>query len=460
MASRVARYVLGTVGCVVGIVPSTGLSQSPAALARGEESERVAASIRAAQAEEGADSAALVGPLTELSVLYEAEGEHALATAALEQARQVVRANYGLHTLDQVPLIRKALENQQALGNFAMVHALEEELFALAERFPDDLRTVVIHRELGERRMDLLRRFLAGEAPAEIYGEPVYSFQGGNLMQDLVSEAQIHYADAAAVILRNGLYSSEELRDLEMAVVRASDVFRQRFRPTEREADGSIRNTPREDYGVGQALHQWWNYTLETLRTRANELWDLADPAASQDADRRRLRVDHITTRHQLGRESYLRLIAYDDAVWSTDPNAWRRRLEAHLQLADWDLLYSENGAALEDYASVHALLENTAMAEPLVATIFAPPIPIVLPTFLPNPLETQVSATYIDVAFEITKYGEGRRIEILGATPSVSDNAKRELEILIKSSRFRPRVTDGELARASRVVVRYYLND
>ncbi len=460
MVSRLARQALRTLGGIVAfcIVPSAGVTQSVPE--RPEESERVAENIRAAQAEDGPASAALIGPLTELSVLYEAEGEHALATAALEQARHVVRANYGLHTLDQAPLLQKALENQQVLGNFAMVRALEEELFALAERYPDDLRTVAIHRDIGERRMDLLRRFLDGEAPAEIYGEPIYSFQGSALMQDLVSEAQIHYADAAAVILRNGLYSSEELRDLEMEIVRASDLFRQRFRPTEREADGFIRNTPREDHGVGHGLHQWWSYTLETLRTRTNELWDLAEPAASPDADRRRHRVDHIKTRHELGRESYFRLIAYDDAVWSSDPNAWRRRLEAHLQLADWDLLYSVNGVALEDYASVHELLAKTAIAEPLIATIFAPPIPIVLPTFLPNPLETQVSATYVDVAFEITKYGEGRRIEILGATPNVSDDAKKDLVILIKTSRFRPRVTDGELRRASPVVVRYYLND
>ena len=114
---------------------------------------------------DGPRSPALIQLLTELGVLYETEGQHVLATAVLEQARQLVRANYGLHTLDQVPLMQQALANQQAIGNFPMVRALEEELLDLAERNPDDLRAAAIHRDAGKRRLDVLRRFLAGEAP-------------------------------------------------------------------------------------------------------------------------------------------------------------------------------------------------------------------------------------------------------------------------------------------------------
>jgi hypothetical protein len=80
------------------------------------------------------------------------------------------------------------------------------------------------------------------------------------------------------------------------------------------------------------------------------------------------------------------------------------------------------------------------------------------LPTFKPNPLDTPLTARYIDVGFEVTRYGESRRIEIVGATAGVPDSAKTSLVSIIKASRFRPRVTDGELGRASPVVVRYYL--
>ena len=482
MVSRVARHMLAALGGIVALaaVPGTASPQSPPGRFRADEfrervlpqspaerlradddRERIANEISAAVASSGPQSADLIEPLTALGELYATEGQHALAAAALEEARHVVRANYGLYTLDQAPLMEQALENQQALGNFAMVQALEEELYDLANRHPADLRTVAIHRAMGARRITLLRRFLADEYPAEIYGESgLFSFTRSSVVTDLVSEAQIHYADAAAVVLRNGLYSSDELRDLEMETVRASDLFRQ--------LDDRIRyfrpGGPRR-YGVGaRERGPGWDVTaMEELQTRTNALWDLTGSESSQEAKQRRQRVGDTPGPYRLGRESYHRLVAYDEARSGSTPadeQAWRSRLKAYLEVVDWDLLYSENGAALDQYARVHALLRTNTIAEPLMAELFEPPIPIVLPTFLPNPLETPASARYIDVAFEVTRYGIGRRIEILGAAPNVSAAAKNDLVNLIRRSRFRPRVADGELGRASPVVVRYYLND
>jgi hypothetical protein len=80
----------------------------------------------------------------------------------------------------------------------------------------------------------------------------------------------------------------------------------------------------------------------------------------------------------------------------------------------------------------------------------------------LPNPLasnETQESSGYIDIAFEITKYGTSRRIEILDTTTNATDAAKDRLVRVISRSRFRPRLT-GDRFAFSPVVVRYYLND
>jgi hypothetical protein len=358
--------------------------------------------------------------------------------------------------------MEEALENQEALGDFAMVQALEEKLYDLANRHPADLRTVAIHRNIGARKMDLLRRFLADEYPAELYGESgLFSLSRDAVVTDLVSEAQIHYADAAAVVLRNGFYSSDALRDVEMEIVRASDLFRQRNGRSGRAHPlGGSR-----PYGVGaKERGPGWDITAtEELETRTNTLWDLTGSESSEEAKQRRQRVRDKLTQYRLGRESYHRLVAYDEALSGSTPadkQAWRRRLEAYLQAVDWDLLYSHNGAALDQYARVHELLKTNAIAEPLSAELFEPPIPIVLPTFLPNPLETPASARYIDVAFEVTRYGISRRIEIVGAAPNVSDAAKNDLVNLIEGSRFRPRVTDGELGRASPVVVRYYLND
>jgi hypothetical protein len=431
------------------------------------EKARIVERIGAAELQGGPQSPASIVPWTELGELYAAQREHVLAIAAFERARQLVRTNFGLHTLSQAPLIQRALESQLALGNFSAVRELEQELFDLAERYPDDLRTVAIHRNIGARRMDLLERFIAGERPREIYHDGLYAFMGSTLVAELASEVQIHYADAAAVILRNGLYSSDELRDLEVDMARTSDLFRQRssgpdsrtgtflYRP-----DLGIPDTPRDDYGIGHDLELRHNYTLEALQHRAAALWGLTPVNASDSANERKTRADHIVDHYELGRESYLRLIAYDEATYGSAPadaSAWERRLEAHLELADWDLVYSRNELALDAYERAYEMLDESGSAEPLRAKLFTPAVPTTLPTFLANPLQTPTSARYIDVAFEITTYGEARRVELRGAAPGVGNDSKRGLVSLIKGSRFRPRIKDGELGRSS-VLLRYYL--
>ena len=68
----------------------------------------IAERITEAQARGGPYSTELIDPLKSLSVLYEENGNHALASAVLEQAMQVIRANYGLRSLEQAPLLRAA----------------------------------------------------------------------------------------------------------------------------------------------------------------------------------------------------------------------------------------------------------------------------------------------------------------------------------------------------------------
>ena len=465
MVSRVSRLMLATLGGIVALVsvPSSGFSQSPAERLRaGDDSKRITDELSAAQAAGGPRSPDLIDPLTELAAFLAMEGDHALAIAALEEARHVVRATYGLHTLEQADLMDQALENQRALGNFAMVQALEEELFDLAARHPDALRTVAIHRGIANRRMDLLRRFLAYEYPPEIYPEVgLFSFESDAVVMGLVEEAQLHYADAVAVLLRNGLYSSDELRDVETEIVRASDLARRRNRFDTRYISLGARRMDHMGLGGGSYLPSGGYVRAQNeLRERTNTLWDLARSESSEESKQRRHRVDRLRSQYQLGRESYRRLIDYAEMVSESAPAggpAWRSRMEAYLQLADWDLVHSENSAALDEYAQVHEMLDASDLAEPLIAEIFAPPIPIVLPTFRANPLETPTSTRYIDVAFEVTKYGESRRIEILGST-NVSDAEKDELESLLMSSRFRPRVKDGEIA-TSPIRLRYHVN-
>jgi hypothetical protein len=156
------------------------------------------------------------------------------------------------------------------------------------------------------------------------------------------------------------------------------------------------------------------------------------------------------------GRQSLRRLYAYTAASEGT----LLQQADAVVQLADWDLLYSHNSQAIESYELAHTMLEQEGAAEASVEQLFDPLMPVVLPAFQPNPLArdaTRAETGYIDVGFEITKYGRSRAVEILGDA-NATHAAKQDLVALVRSSRYRPRLTEGAFADAAPVRVRYYL--
>jgi hypothetical protein len=142
-------------------------------------------------------------------------------------------------------------------------------------------------------------------------------------------------------------------------------------------------------------------------------------------------------------------------------------QMNALLQMADWDLLYAsgrkQNEAAFQAYEALHDRLVQKGLEPSFIDEIFSPRVPVVLPTFAPSRLvfgEAPGSLGYLDVAFEITKYGEGKSVEILDTSTNKTEAARRQIRDLIQWARFRPRMANGAFEDPSRVVVRYYVNE
>ena len=114
-------------------------------------------------------------------------------------------------------------------------------------------------------------------------------------------------------------------------------------------------------------------------------------------------------------------------------------------------------------YRQAYDLLEARAAGDAALEQFFAAAIPVVLPSFLDNPLasrQTQATTGHVDIAFEITKYGEARDVEILDSTSNAARADEQRLAQLVLRSRFRPRVTNGRFTDSDRIVVRYYLGE
>ena len=378
---KTTAVVLTFAAALVPCVAASQLALEP--VGAGESQERIVETILGEQARNGPYSPDLIAPLTELTLFYEEQGRHDLAAAVNEQARQAMRANYGLHTLDQAPLLRQAMHSAEQRGDPVTAWELEHDLLELVQRHPDDLRTTPILRELGDRRVDLMERYLGGERPAELYLGDYYG--EGNLggsrrdaARKMLAEGLMRYFDAIRVFQRNEVYASDELRELEWELVRGS--YRGGF--------------------------------------------------------------------YSAGRNALRRLVSYD--VARSEP--WLARLETLIHLADWDRDY-------DTYESLYALLEEKGAPRETIDRFFNPSTPQVLPAFLPNPLvseQTPESTGYIDVAFELNKYGSATQIRVIDVANATDDERDR-LVRLIAHSRFRSYMADGELVRKP-VVVRYYL--
>ena len=215
------------------LVPCVAAPQPAFEPAEGDESqERIVETILGEEAKNGPYSADLIAPLTELTVFYEERGRHDLAAAVNERARQTIRANYGLYTLDQAPLLAHAMRSADERGDPVTAWELERDLLDLVHRNSDDLRTTPILRELGDRRVDLMERYLGGERPVELYlgdyyGEGKLGGSRGDAAQKMLVEGLMRYFEAIRVFQRNELYTPDELRELEWALVRGS--YRGRF---------------------------------------------------------------------------------------------------------------------------------------------------------------------------------------------------------------------------------------
>lgn len=415
---------------------------------------------------DGPYSRELLAPLTNLGLLYREEDDFSFALATLERAVQVVRINNGLHTLEQVPLVRQLVRIEEERGNHPGAWDREQKLLALLRRHPDDLRIVPVLREIAGKQMAVLGAVLAGKRPPEVilgcfYKESPMRDDGSchagskkTVVQGMLAEAQRNYADAIGVMLRQGLFGSDELRALELEVLRGVDLLRSRYYQ-----GGFVRPVPMVPASIGSRSVEPWRSRMAPVAELA--AWDFPYSSASHllESDD----SSHAVTRHtQLmdpyhrGRQSLRRLYAYGAA--SAEPSL--SQADAVVQIADWDLLYSHNGQAVESYEAVHEMLEQAGAPQASIEQLFAPSTPVVLPAFQPNPLAGDAARDptgHIDVAFEITKYGRGRAVEFLDAA-NAPETAKQQLLNLIKSNRFRPRITDGEFADAAPVRMRYYL--
>jgi len=442
--------------------------------ARQDPQTALVAQIAEMRAASGPTAAELIGPLHVLGLLYQESGDHVLAVAALEEARYVTRVHSGLSSVDEALLLRQQIRNEKALPDPQRVWDHQQDMLAIARKHLDDVRMVPIFRDLAADRSEVLEKVRVGKVLPELflgcyYGEarPRYDDPRGeqsppldsgdncrfgtrdNIIAKLRDEILLYYADAIEVMVKNGDYASQELRDLERQALDVEYFSPYLTLPSEGNATLGLTHFT----GVHLTCP---SESLDQLLAR-DLLGDCLDPVIQSEG--------HVVA--NVGSwVSLVRLIEY--GIRSGAPAA--DRASALVELADWHLLSTpadrrrfeeSNNRALELYERAHREVLG-ADARAWTAQIFTPDLPVTLPTNEPNPFAAAASAQssrFIDIKFDVTKFGRGERIEISATSNGATRAEERDLIHLIETTSFRPRFIDGALAESAPVALRYRLD-
>jgi tetratricopeptide (TPR) repeat protein len=366
---------------------------------------------------EGFFSPDLADELASLAKLYQERGEHDVALGLLDRARQIVRFNEGLFTLDQAPMIRQGIASREALKERDGAKDSREELLRLARRNPNDARTAQIYDEVADSRVAEVERYLSGDVmppPLQVnigfgaedapLGEPA-----GVLALRTLFVAQHEYERAIRTLI-----AIAPTRDVDVATL----------------------------HGLEADLMK--TYYLHAANFRRFEY----RAAAAQDRE--------LT--HDFGVNSYLRRIRYSEAFHSPNSEIAREQLE----LGDWHLLFGARDEAFAAYRSARDLLGRDGATPEELEAFFAPTKPVVLPTFAAgfvDPADAGSYAGYIGVSITLDGAGKSTRVDVTERSVEATDAIVQRLKKYVAKSVFRPRFVNGEWTSEDRVSLRYYFN-
>ena len=386
-ARQALRVIAATVKSTLSLTALTAFVVPCAAAldaaAFDDQQQQILAKIEEIEARDGPYSPALLEELTRLIVLYRENEINALALVAIERALQVVRANSGLYSLEQVPLLWQRIESEEALRQRR--RGLGSRAGAVDAGQATPRRPASRARPARDGRSPDGRpwaRVDGNETPPQVilgcyYKEWLAAGDGaGNchsgtrktVVQGMLADADRNYADAIAVLLRNEAYSSDELRELEMELVRGAELI---YAEYARDGNRSVTGSRTKDE-VPVPLVPW--------SSAAEDQGAVAQPNGSDRRvgrlglalrrARERPRKNFCNNASRGTPASGIPTIAGGKACVGCIGMASRARARrlaqatAIVQIADWDLLFSHNGLAIEGYTLAQDMLERAGADE------------------------------------------------------------------------------------------------
>lgn len=399
------------------------------------------ARVGESEAAEGPYSDQLREDLYNTGLLYQRLDDHENALLLLERTLAVSRINYGLETLDQVPIMEAMAQSYLALHKLTDADAMMEASLTLQQQ---------VYGDAAPELVPALLKLGAWNTQAFMERSSILVNIPRMNVQNFVADPK-NYIPPMTDIRDSPLYKLYQARGNYLSALKslvdARNFTHPDLLPLERELlTNFFLHMHQENilYEPDFYLNRKKTKTASRLNQNAIEL----------------MRSDN----YDLGRAAHKRIIAY---IYN-DPAATPAQLAtALLEEADWDLLFERKTNAADKYDAAYRFFQGNPELQQQVAALLYPPVPVVLPTYLPPPNsraklgiapDAAVSFFgYIDVSFNLNEFGKARRIRILGTGGEVTRNMEIRLNQYLRNVLFRPRYL-AETVDTGPIRLRYYI--
>ncbi len=370
-------------------------------------------SIQNLEEDGGAWNGALIETLSGLGNLQQELRNHEAALASFDRAMHISRINNGLHNQNQIPLVNEIIESNLAVGNWEQADLYYDYLFYIQQKTfgVTDPRIIPILEDLGNWNM---RAFSIGY---------------GDVLGLRLSTAQLAFNAAARLI--GSHYGRVDERFIPFNMNLAKSAFQVAMHPA------LINEMDRPDI-LGEQ---------DNLRRLLNE----SGSALPMGFRKGELALEQV--------------IAFYEEQENVDVQSLA---EAKTNLADWYLIFQRRRDAEDLYLEIWNMLGEQENGEELQAKFFGTPIQI--PTYDETPRRInlrgserpdrgQLVADYGDFSFEVSRWGEVRRVELVGEETAENAGQLRRVAREMRRIYFRPTLVDGVpvLTEDNRVRVRFW---
>ncbi|MEX1031992.1 MAG: tetratricopeptide repeat protein [Cellvibrionaceae bacterium] len=375
------------------------------------------------EAEQGAWGSGLAEQLGGLGRTYQLRGHHRDAIEIFERAIHISRVNNGLYDLSQVPIVEDMLESLMARGLWEEVHQSHQYLYWLHKRNygAQDPRMLPVIDRIGKWYIS------------------DYALNPNRRVTDQLLNAYDLFEHAISII--TGTYGQEDLRMIEpLRGLVMSNWYFASFR-------GNSYLSPSQEHAFRSEL------SASTLGRG----------------------LTHEQTPNQLGqrvRNSYLdgkRAIEKMVEIYTSSPNAPPgAAANAKVELADWQQLFGKYRLASDLYREAYLELMADAATPAQVEKRFSRPVALPELDFVESDIEQPAKVRgprgresaepihYVLVSFNVNRFGTAERIDILESRPEDDVGRRTRVKHALESTRFRPRLVNGEPVDTEGLTQRY----